>query len=160
MMISVSKGSLRANSARSRVRVTGRRITKVPAAPMLTASRCFNSSASVEGRKVLWPPTLTPLRRTTSATRLLLRATRTPSPATGCSTAHAKALRTMSRVGASRSASPGPRPCVPYDQEREGDLDNAQEPIERPRTGDHDNDHDDGIDGTKRNVSQSVHIGA
>ena len=50
----------------------GRRITKVPAAPMLTASRCFSCSASVVGRKVLCPPTLTPLRRTTSATRFLL----------------------------------------------------------------------------------------
>src|SRR6266516_4309841 len=70
-MISVANGSLRANSARSCARVTGRRITKVPAAPMLTLSRCFSCSASVVGRKVLWSPTLIPLRRTTSATSLL-----------------------------------------------------------------------------------------
>ena len=52
IMISASKGSLRANSARSCARLTGRRMTKVPAAPMLTASRCFSCSASVVGRKV------------------------------------------------------------------------------------------------------------
>jgi hypothetical protein len=51
--ISVSKGSRRASSARSRAWVTGLRITKVPAAPMLTASRCFSCFASVAGRKVL-----------------------------------------------------------------------------------------------------------
>jgi hypothetical protein len=53
VMISASKGSLRANSARSCARVTGCRITKVPAAPMLTASRCFSYSVGVVGRKVL-----------------------------------------------------------------------------------------------------------
>jgi hypothetical protein len=36
---------------------------------MLTAPRCCSASASLVGRKVLWPPTLTPLRKTTSATR-------------------------------------------------------------------------------------------
>ena len=53
IVISASKGSLRANSSRSCARVTGRRITKVPAAPMLTASRCFSCWASVVGRKIL-----------------------------------------------------------------------------------------------------------
>jgi len=53
IMISASKGNLRVNSARSWSRVTGRRITKVPAAPMFTASRCLSCSASLAGRKVL-----------------------------------------------------------------------------------------------------------
>ena len=44
----------------------------MPAAPILTAPRCFSASASLVGRKVLWPPTLTPLRKTTSATRFAL----------------------------------------------------------------------------------------
>ena len=61
--ISVSNGSLFASSARSCALVTGRRITKVPAAPMLTASRCFSCSANALGRKVLCPPTLTPLEK-------------------------------------------------------------------------------------------------
>src|SRR5687768_11882748 len=34
---------------------------------MLTAPRCFNCAASTVGRKVLCPPTLTPLRKTTRA---------------------------------------------------------------------------------------------
>jgi hypothetical protein len=65
---SVANGSSRATAARARACVIGRRSTSVPAAPMLTAPRCFSASASLVGRKVLWPPTLTPLRNTTSAT--------------------------------------------------------------------------------------------
>jgi hypothetical protein len=67
--ISVTNGSLRATSARAWAWVIGWRMTSVPAAPMLTAPRCSSASASLVGRKVLWPPTLTPLRKTTSATR-------------------------------------------------------------------------------------------
>jgi hypothetical protein len=67
--ISATNGSRRATSARAWVRVTGCRMTSVPAAPILTAPRCFNAWASLVGRKVLWPPTLTPLRKTTSASR-------------------------------------------------------------------------------------------
>ena len=51
-MISVSKGSLDASSARRCARVTGFRITKVPAAPMFTASRCLSCLLSVVGRNV------------------------------------------------------------------------------------------------------------
>jgi len=67
--MSATNGSLRATAARAWAWVIGRRMTSVPAAPMLTAPRCFSASASLVGRKVLWPPTLTPLRKTTSATR-------------------------------------------------------------------------------------------
>jgi hypothetical protein len=67
--ISATNGSLRATSARAWAWVIGCRMTSVPAAPILTAPRCFSASASLVGRKVLWPPTLTPLRKTTSATR-------------------------------------------------------------------------------------------
>jgi hypothetical protein len=67
--ISATNGSLRATSARAWAWVIGCRSTSVPAAPILTAPRCFSASASSVGRKVLWPPTLTPLRKTTSATR-------------------------------------------------------------------------------------------
>ncbi len=67
--ISATNGSLRATSARAWAWVIGCRIISVPAAPMLTAPRCFSPSASLVGRKVLWPPTLTPLRKTTRATR-------------------------------------------------------------------------------------------
>ena len=67
--ISATNGSLRATSARAWACVIGCRRTSVPAAPILTAPRCSSASASLVGRKVLWPPTLTPLRKTTSATR-------------------------------------------------------------------------------------------
>src|SRR5271170_7932407 len=67
--ISATKGSRRATSARAWAWVIGCRRTSVPAAPILTAPRCLSASASLVGRKVLWPPTLTPLRKTTSATR-------------------------------------------------------------------------------------------
>jgi hypothetical protein len=67
--ISATNGSLRATSARAWAWVIGCRSTSVPAAPILTAPRRFSASASLVGRKVLWPPTLTPLRKTTSATR-------------------------------------------------------------------------------------------
>jgi hypothetical protein len=67
--ISATNGRLLATSARAWACVIGCRRTSVPAAPILTAPRCFNASASLVGRKVLWPPTLTPLRKTTSATR-------------------------------------------------------------------------------------------
>ncbi len=67
--ISATNGSLRATSARAWAWVIGCRRTSVLAAPILTAPRCFSASASLVGRKVLWPPTLTPLRKTTSATR-------------------------------------------------------------------------------------------
>ena len=66
IMTSASNGSRRANSARIFMRATGFRMTKVPAAPMLTASK-LSVFASTLGRNVLCPPTLTPLRRTTSA---------------------------------------------------------------------------------------------
>jgi hypothetical protein len=69
--ISATNGSLRATSARAWAWVIGCRRTSVPAAPMLTAPRCFSAAASLVGRKVLWPPTLTPRRKTTSATRFL-----------------------------------------------------------------------------------------
>ncbi len=67
--MSATNGSLRATAARAWAWVIGCRITRVPAAPILTAPRCLSASASLVGRKVLWPPTLTPLRKTTSATR-------------------------------------------------------------------------------------------
>jgi hypothetical protein len=67
--ISATNGSWRATSARAWAWVIGCRRTSVPAAPILTAPRCSSASASLVGRKVLWPPTLTPLRNTTSATR-------------------------------------------------------------------------------------------
>ena len=67
--ISATNGSLRATSARAWAWVNRCRRTRVPAAPILTAPRCLSASASLVGRKVLWPPTLTPLRKTTSATR-------------------------------------------------------------------------------------------
>jgi hypothetical protein len=66
--ISVSNGSLRPTSARTCAWVTRCRITNVPAAPMLTVPRCFSCSASLVGRNFRCPPTLTPLRKTTSAT--------------------------------------------------------------------------------------------
>jgi hypothetical protein len=67
--ISATKGSLHATSARAWAWVIGCRRISVPAAPILTALRCFSAAASMVGRKVLWPPTFTPLRKTTSATR-------------------------------------------------------------------------------------------
>jgi hypothetical protein len=70
--ISATNGSWRATSARAWAWVIGCRMTSVPAAPMLTAPTCFNASASLVGRKVRWPPTLTPLTKTTSATRFPL----------------------------------------------------------------------------------------
>jgi hypothetical protein len=48
-------------SASPGLRMIGRPITKVPAVPMLTALRCFSCSASMAGRKDLYPPTLTPV---------------------------------------------------------------------------------------------------
>src|SRR4029077_1421660 len=74
--ISATNGSLRATSARAWAWVIRCRMTSVPAAPILTAPRCCNASASLVGRKVLWPPTLTPLRKTTSATRFPQQAAR------------------------------------------------------------------------------------
>jgi hypothetical protein len=68
-IISAANGSLRATSARAWAWVIGCRMTSVPAAPILTAPRCFSASASLLGRKVLWPPTLAPRRKITSATR-------------------------------------------------------------------------------------------
>ena len=65
--ISATNGSSRATSARAWAWDIRFRMTSVPAAPILTAPRCFSASASFVGRKVLWPPTLTPLRKTTSA---------------------------------------------------------------------------------------------
>jgi hypothetical protein len=59
--ISASNGSFRATSVRAWAWVNGRRMTSVPAAPILTAPRCFSASASLVGGKVLWTPTLTPL---------------------------------------------------------------------------------------------------
>src|SRR5919108_2768333 len=67
IMTSASNGKRRIISARSFARLTVLRITKVPAAPTLTTSKRSNSSAKTLGRNVLCPPTLTPLRRTTSA---------------------------------------------------------------------------------------------
>ena len=63
--ISASQGSLDVNSARSCARVTGCRITKVPAAPMLTASRCLSCLVSVERPKIESVANVTPaqLRR-------------------------------------------------------------------------------------------------
>ena len=67
--ISAANGRWRATSARACAWVIGCRMTSVPAAPILTAPRCFSASANLVGRKVLWPPTLIPLRKTTSATQ-------------------------------------------------------------------------------------------
>ena len=66
--ISAANGSLRSTSARAFAWVIGCRMTSVPAAPILTAPRCSSASANLVGRKVLWPPTLMPLIKTTSAT--------------------------------------------------------------------------------------------
>src|SRR5207244_1296952 len=41
------------------------RTTKVTAAPILTISQSFSCFARTLGCKVLWPPTFTPLRKTT-----------------------------------------------------------------------------------------------
>jgi len=65
--ISATNGSFRSTSARAWAWVIDCRMTSVPAAPILTAPRCSSASANLEGRKVLWPPTLIPLRKTTSA---------------------------------------------------------------------------------------------
>jgi hypothetical protein len=51
-MISVPAGTFDASSARSCDRVIGRRITNVPAAPILTTSRCQSCLASAAGRKI------------------------------------------------------------------------------------------------------------
>ena len=67
--ISATNGSLRATSPRAWAWVIGCRRISVPAVPILTAPRCFSDSASLVGRNVLWPPTFTPLKKTTSATR-------------------------------------------------------------------------------------------
>jgi hypothetical protein len=91
---SATNGSSRATSARARAWVIGCRRTSVPAAPMLTAPRCFSALASLVGRKVRWPPTLTPLRKTTSAT---------PFPSTPCSApADPRQVRAQPRHGTSR----------------------------------------------------------
>jgi hypothetical protein len=101
--MSATNGSLRATAARAWAWVICRRITSVPAAPILTAPKCFSASASLVGRKVLWPPTLTPLRKTTSATRFplnesardptLYRGAGTSGILKGCSRAQDQAVR-------------------------------------------------------------------
>jgi hypothetical protein len=64
---SESNGSLRRNSARSRVSCPGFQTMKVPAAPTFTTSWSPSSRANTLGRNVLYPPTLTPRRKTTTA---------------------------------------------------------------------------------------------
>jgi len=68
MTISTSKGTRLDTSERSCRRRTRFRTTNVPVAPMLTVPRCSSRAARVAGRKVRWPPTFSPLRKTTSAT--------------------------------------------------------------------------------------------
>jgi hypothetical protein len=62
-----SNGSLRSNALRNFVRDPGLRTTNVPAAPTFMTSKPPSSRATMLGRKVLFPPTLTPRRKTTSA---------------------------------------------------------------------------------------------
>jgi hypothetical protein len=64
---SASNGSFRSNSARNSPRDPGFRTMNVPAAPTLMTSYSLNSLARMLGRNVLWPPTLTPLRKTIRA---------------------------------------------------------------------------------------------
>src|SRR5262249_48524862 len=65
--ISSAKGSCERISFRIAAADALPRTTKVPAAPMLTMSRCFRFAASFAGRKAFLPPTLAARRKTTCA---------------------------------------------------------------------------------------------
>src|SRR5262249_55553330 len=65
--ISSSKGTFARISRRIAEAPPLPRTTKVPAAPMLTTSRCFRLAASCAGRKTFFPPTLAARRKTTWA---------------------------------------------------------------------------------------------
>ena len=67
IMTCVSNGSCRASWARRIAWLPGFRTTNVPAAPTFTTSKRRSCCTSALGRKTLCPPTLTPLRKTTSA---------------------------------------------------------------------------------------------
>src|ERR1700722_20409620 len=99
--ISDTNGSLRATSALAWDWVIDFRRTRVPAAPILTAPKCFSASASLVGRKVLWPPTLTPLRKTTSAT-LTSPQRQQPCPRTPVRSSYDLATERLARVRARR----------------------------------------------------------
>lgn len=64
---SALNGSFRSNSARNFVRDPGLRTTNVPAAPTLTTQYSLSSLARTLGRNVLYPPMLTPRRKTIRA---------------------------------------------------------------------------------------------
>jgi hypothetical protein len=72
IITSALNGRRRTISARSFARLTALRTTNVPAPPTFTTSKSFNSFARALGRKVLCPPTLMPLRRTTNAIGVLV----------------------------------------------------------------------------------------